>query len=240
MGAEMQRAQADAFIRRVTWLAETPVAFQDQLLARCDVQRLRKEETLYNVGLCRRTGVLVGRYRRRDRAAAESIDRRPIRLQAPAVAARRGRSHSGKRSARLALFLIAPGPELCASPQGGLRAQAGRSAQARRRHVAGAHRGQSASRDGRAGFSIGYSGTHKSWPHQSQHLAEGIGAPGDHPARIRFDRSDRRASAASFIRHSLAADTAPRPALAAAVRRRARRCFPGTCRYICGAFLTPR
>jgi CRP/FNR family transcriptional regulator, cyclic AMP receptor protein len=46
----MQRVQADAFIRRVTWLAETPVAFQDQLLARCDVQRLRKAETLYNVG----------------------------------------------------------------------------------------------------------------------------------------------------------------------------------------------
>jgi CRP-like cAMP-binding protein len=46
----MQRAQADAFIRRVTWLVETPVAFRDQLLARCDVQRLRKAETLYNVG----------------------------------------------------------------------------------------------------------------------------------------------------------------------------------------------
>jgi hypothetical protein len=46
----MQRAQADAFIRRVTWLAETPVAFQDRLLAKCDILRLRKAETLYDVG----------------------------------------------------------------------------------------------------------------------------------------------------------------------------------------------
>jgi CRP/FNR family transcriptional regulator, cyclic AMP receptor protein len=46
----MQRAQADAFIRRVTWLAETPVAFQDRLLAKCDVLRLQKAETLYSVG----------------------------------------------------------------------------------------------------------------------------------------------------------------------------------------------
>src|SRR5580698_5247205 len=46
----MQRAQADAFIRRVTWLAETPVAFQDRLRAKCDMLRLRKAETLYDVG----------------------------------------------------------------------------------------------------------------------------------------------------------------------------------------------
>jgi Crp-like helix-turn-helix domain len=30
------------------------------------------------------------------------------------------------------------------------------------------------------------------------------------------------------------------PRFAWRVRRRAQRCFPGTCRYICGAFLTPR
>jgi CRP-like cAMP-binding protein len=50
MVAWMQRAPADAFIRPATWLAETPVAFQDRLLAKCDVLRLQKAEKLYDVG----------------------------------------------------------------------------------------------------------------------------------------------------------------------------------------------
>ena len=46
----MQETQGDAFIRRVTWLAETPVSFQDRLLAKCDVLQLQKAEALYDVG----------------------------------------------------------------------------------------------------------------------------------------------------------------------------------------------
>ena len=37
-------------LRRVTWLAQTPPKFQDQLLSRADLLRLKKGDLLYDVG----------------------------------------------------------------------------------------------------------------------------------------------------------------------------------------------
>jgi CRP/FNR family transcriptional regulator, cyclic AMP receptor protein len=45
-----EKRQAEAFLRGVTWLAQTPPNFQDQLLSRADVLRLKKGELLYDVG----------------------------------------------------------------------------------------------------------------------------------------------------------------------------------------------
>jgi hypothetical protein len=47
---KMERRQADAFLRSVTWLAEAPVNFQDQVLAKCDMLRFKKSDLIYDAG----------------------------------------------------------------------------------------------------------------------------------------------------------------------------------------------
>lgn len=49
-GRSTERRQADAFLRGVTWLAQTPPKFQDQLLSKADLLRLKKGDLLYDVG----------------------------------------------------------------------------------------------------------------------------------------------------------------------------------------------
>jgi CRP/FNR family transcriptional regulator, cyclic AMP receptor protein len=46
----MEKRQADAFLRRVTWLAGTPARFQDQVLSKGNLLRLKRAELLYDVG----------------------------------------------------------------------------------------------------------------------------------------------------------------------------------------------
>ena len=46
----MEKRQADAFLRRVTWLADTPARFQDQVLSKGNLLRLKRAELLYDVG----------------------------------------------------------------------------------------------------------------------------------------------------------------------------------------------
>jgi CRP/FNR family transcriptional regulator, cyclic AMP receptor protein len=46
----MDRRQAEAFLRSVTWLAEAPVHFQDQVLAKCDMVRFKKSDLIYDAG----------------------------------------------------------------------------------------------------------------------------------------------------------------------------------------------
>ncbi len=46
----MERQQAEAFLRSVTWLAEAPVDFQDQVLAKCDMQRFGRSDLIYDAG----------------------------------------------------------------------------------------------------------------------------------------------------------------------------------------------
>jgi CRP/FNR family cyclic AMP-dependent transcriptional regulator len=49
-GRLTEKRQADALLRRVTWLAQTPPKFQDQLLSRADLLRLKKGDLVYEVG----------------------------------------------------------------------------------------------------------------------------------------------------------------------------------------------
>jgi CRP/FNR family cyclic AMP-dependent transcriptional regulator len=49
-GRLTEKRQADVLLRRVTWLAQTPPKFQDQLLTRADLLRLKKGDLLYDVG----------------------------------------------------------------------------------------------------------------------------------------------------------------------------------------------
>jgi CRP/FNR family cyclic AMP-dependent transcriptional regulator len=49
-GRSTEKRQADALLRRVTWLAQTPPKFQDQLLSRADLLRLKKGDLVYEVG----------------------------------------------------------------------------------------------------------------------------------------------------------------------------------------------
>jgi CRP/FNR family cyclic AMP-dependent transcriptional regulator len=49
-GRSTEKRQADALLRRVTWLGQTPPKFQDQLLSRADLLRLKKGDLLYDVG----------------------------------------------------------------------------------------------------------------------------------------------------------------------------------------------
>jgi CRP/FNR family transcriptional regulator, cyclic AMP receptor protein len=46
----MERRQAEAFLRRVTWLGEAPEDFQDQVLAKCDMLRYKKSDLIYDAG----------------------------------------------------------------------------------------------------------------------------------------------------------------------------------------------
>ena len=46
----MERRQAEAFLRRVTWLGEAPEDFQDQVLAKCDMLRYKKSDLIYDDG----------------------------------------------------------------------------------------------------------------------------------------------------------------------------------------------
>jgi CRP/FNR family transcriptional regulator, cyclic AMP receptor protein len=46
----MDRRQAEAFLRSVTWLADAPVQFQDQVLAKCDMVRFKKSDLIYDAG----------------------------------------------------------------------------------------------------------------------------------------------------------------------------------------------
>jgi CRP-like cAMP-binding protein len=46
----MEKQRAHAFIRCVTWLAETPAEFQDQILAKCDLLLFQAGESVYDVG----------------------------------------------------------------------------------------------------------------------------------------------------------------------------------------------
>jgi CRP/FNR family transcriptional regulator, cyclic AMP receptor protein len=46
----MDRRQAEAFLRSVTWLAEAPVQFQNQVLAKCDMVRFKKSDLIYDAG----------------------------------------------------------------------------------------------------------------------------------------------------------------------------------------------
>jgi CRP/FNR family cyclic AMP-dependent transcriptional regulator len=47
---EMERGQAEAFLRSVTWLADAPTDFQDQVLAKCDMLRFKKSDLIYDAG----------------------------------------------------------------------------------------------------------------------------------------------------------------------------------------------
>jgi CRP/FNR family transcriptional regulator, cyclic AMP receptor protein len=46
----MERRQAEAFLRSVTWLAESPADFQDQVLAKCDMLRFGRSDLIYDAG----------------------------------------------------------------------------------------------------------------------------------------------------------------------------------------------
>jgi CRP/FNR family transcriptional regulator, cyclic AMP receptor protein len=46
----MERRQADAFLRNVTWLGEAPIEFQNQVLAKCDMLRFKKSDLIYDAG----------------------------------------------------------------------------------------------------------------------------------------------------------------------------------------------
>jgi CRP/FNR family transcriptional regulator, cyclic AMP receptor protein len=46
----MDKRQADTLIRQAGWLAETPIEFQDQVLAKCDLLRFKKAELIYDAG----------------------------------------------------------------------------------------------------------------------------------------------------------------------------------------------
>jgi len=46
----MERRQADAFLRSVTWLADAPADFQDQVLAKCDMLRFGRSDLIYDAG----------------------------------------------------------------------------------------------------------------------------------------------------------------------------------------------
>jgi CRP/FNR family transcriptional regulator, cyclic AMP receptor protein len=44
----MERRQAESFLRGVTWLAEAPADFQDQVLAKCDMLWFGKSDLVYD------------------------------------------------------------------------------------------------------------------------------------------------------------------------------------------------
>jgi CRP/FNR family transcriptional regulator, cyclic AMP receptor protein len=46
----MEKRQAHAFIRRVTWLSETSPDFRDQLLAKCDLLSFKAGQSVYDAG----------------------------------------------------------------------------------------------------------------------------------------------------------------------------------------------
>ena len=46
----MEKSEAEAFMRRQTWLAGTSVDFQDQVLARCDLIRFKSGGSVYEAG----------------------------------------------------------------------------------------------------------------------------------------------------------------------------------------------
>jgi CRP-like cAMP-binding protein len=46
----MERGQAEAFLRSVTWLGEAPADFRDQVLAKCDMLRFKKSDLIYDAG----------------------------------------------------------------------------------------------------------------------------------------------------------------------------------------------
>jgi CRP-like cAMP-binding protein len=48
--AKMDKRQAEAFLRSMTWLAESPADFQDQVLAKCDMLRFRRSDLIYDAG----------------------------------------------------------------------------------------------------------------------------------------------------------------------------------------------
>lgn len=46
----MERRQADAFLRSVTWLADAPAEFKDQVLSKCDMLWFGKSDLVYDAG----------------------------------------------------------------------------------------------------------------------------------------------------------------------------------------------
>jgi CRP-like cAMP-binding protein len=46
----MERRQAESFLRGVTWLAEAPADFQDQVLSKCDMLWFGKSDLVYDAG----------------------------------------------------------------------------------------------------------------------------------------------------------------------------------------------
>jgi CRP-like cAMP-binding protein len=46
----MERRQAESFLRGVTWFAEAPADFQDQVLAKCDMLWFGKSDLVYDAG----------------------------------------------------------------------------------------------------------------------------------------------------------------------------------------------